>query len=127
MGGGVLDPPPPQAVHSIARSKHAPSRYAARRFLAAASVAKLASPNKPYSQNTLPKPLKLGGRNLPAGGASLAVDGAVVETATATVADAVPLTVTCPAESVQVASDGAPVQARFTVWLNPSSGLSVKE
>jgi hypothetical protein len=55
------------------------------------------------------------------------VDGAVVETATATVADAVPLTVAELGVSVQVASVGAPVQARFTVWLNPSSGLSVNE
>ena len=123
---GVLDPPP-QAVHSIARSKHAPTRYAARRFLAAASVAKLASPSNAYNQNILSNPVEPGGSNLPAGGASHAVDGAVVETATATVADAVPLTVAELGVSVQVASVGAPVQARFTVWLNPSSGLSVNE
>ena len=126
MGVGVLDPPP-QAVQSVARSKHAPSRYAARRFLAAASVARLASPNKPYSQNTLPKPVKLGGGNLPAGGARLAVVGAVVVTATATLADAVPLRATELGVSVQVASVGAPVQVRFTVWLNPSAGLTAKE
>ena len=125
MGGGVLEPP--QAVHSIARSKHAPSRYAARRFLAAARVAKLASPNIPYSQNNLPKPVMPGGWNLPAGGASNAVDGAVVVIATPTVADAVPFRAAELGVSVQVASDGAPVQVRFTVWLNPSAGLSVKE
>lgn len=122
MGAGVLEPP--QAVHSVARSKHAPSRNAARRFLAAASVAKLASPNIPYSQNNLPKP---GGGNLPEGGASNAVDGAVVVIATPTVADAVPFRAAELGVSVHVASDGAPVQVRFTVWLNPSAGLSVKE
>ena len=65
-----------------------------------------------------------GGRNLPCGGAS---DGAVVETATATVADAVPFSVTVLGVSAQVDSEGAPVHARFTVWLNPPWGASVKE
>jgi hypothetical protein len=50
-----------------------------------------------------------GGTNLPCGGAS---DGAVVETATATVADAVPFGVTVLGVSVQVASDGAPLRLR---------------
>ena len=122
VGGGVVVPPPPQALHNIASSKHAPNNHAARRFLAAASVAKLASPNNAYSQNTLPNPVMPGGRNLPCGGAS---DGAVVETATAT--DAVPFSVTVLGVSVHVDSEGAPVHARFTAWLNPFWGSSVKE
>ena len=119
MGAGVFDPPP-QAVHSIARSKHAPRRYAARRFLAAASVAKLASPNIPYSQNTRPKLVKPGGKSLPAGGASCEMD-AVVETATATLAADVPFGVTVLGVTVQTDAVGAPVHTRFTAWLNPSS------
>jgi hypothetical protein len=57
-----------------------------------------------------------GGRNLTCGGAS---DEAVVETATATVVDAVPFSVTVLGVSVQVDSEGAPVHARLTAWLNP--------
>jgi hypothetical protein len=116
LGGGVVVPPPPQALHNIASSKHAPNNHAARRFLAAASVAKLTRPNNAHSQNTLPNPVMPGGRNRPCGGAS---DGAVVETATATVPDAVPFSVTVLGVSVHVDSDGVPVQVRFTVWLNP--------
>jgi len=110
-GGTVLVPPPPQAHHNITISRPAPNNHAARRFLAAASVAKLASPNNPYNQNILPNPVKPGGRNLPCGGAS---DGAVVETATATVPDAVPFSVTVFGVSVQVDSEGAPVHVKLT-------------
>jgi hypothetical protein len=65
-----------------------------------------------------------GGWSLLCGGAS---DGAVVETATATVPDAVPFSVTVLGVSVQVDSEGAPVHVKFTVWLNPPWGASVNE
>ena len=121
----MLDPPP-QALHSIASSKQAASRQAARRFRAAVSAATLASHNNAYSQNKLPKPVKPGGRSLPAGGASRAVDGAVVETATATLAKTVPFGVSVLGVSVQVDSEGAPVHTKFTAWLNPSSEPTVR-
>jgi hypothetical protein len=124
LGGVVVVPPPPQALHNIKINKPAPSSHAARRFLAAANVATLASPSKTYSQDTPRNPVMLGGRNLPCGGTS---DGAVVETATATVVDAVPFNVTVLGVSVQVDSEGAPVHVRFTVSLNPPWGASVKE
>lgn len=52
-------------------------------------------------------------------------EGAVVVTVTVTlVAD--PPAVTGFGEAVQVASEGAPVQAKFTLWLNPSSPVTLK-
>jgi len=111
MGGEVVRwfPPPPQALHNNAVSKPTPSNHAARRFLAPASAATPANHNKAKSPNTPLNPVMPGGTNLPCGGAS---DGAVVETATATVADAVPFGVTVLGVSVQVASDGAPLRLR---------------
>ena len=116
-------PPGPQAHHSIAISRPAPSRHAARRFPAAASAAKPASPNNPYSQNILPKPGRLGGKTLPRGGASVP---AVVETATVTDVDDLPFSVTGLGVSVQVESEGAPVHVKLTVWLSPPIGLIAK-
>ena len=85
--------PPPQALQNITISRPAPSRYAARRFPAPASPARLASAKNAYSQNIRPNPVMLGGKTFPKGGAS---DPAVVDTVTVTGADAVPFNVTEP-------------------------------
>lgn len=50
---------------------------------------------------------------------------AVVVTVTLAVAALLPLGVTGEGETVQVESEGAPVQARATTWLNPPSPVTL--
>jgi hypothetical protein len=53
------------------------------------------------------------------------IDGAVVVTVTVTfVAELA--AVTGLGETVQVASEGAPLQARLTLWLNPPSPVTLR-
>lgn len=50
-------------------------------------------------------------------------DGAVVVTVTLTFVAELPAVT---GEAVQVASEGAPVQVKLTLWLNPSSPVTLK-
>ena len=141
LGGGVelLPPPPPQAAHvatakKIAQSNAGRSRALTLRFttsgpaLHASSARRNHSPSATIATSSSQTssflfPLEIGR----ARGSGSREEGAVVVTVMLTVWEFFPSRVTELGDTSHVASDGAPEQARDTVWLNPSSGPTVSE
>ena len=130
VGGGATPPPPPHAAIPSANRKRAAQMANAVRIrpvLGCASLwiaeAKLPVPRRAIVQRNQ----SLGcagpfGAGLCCGKPS---DGAVVATVTAKFVEV--LKAIAAGEAVQLASTGAPVQVKATLWLNPPTGTTPNE
>lgn len=119
-------PPPPQATNNIASASVALKTSPERRRVAAESAVSVVSRRSHI--NSCGAPPSSHSPNGGEPGRRLRKDRecAVVVTDTVVVAVFVPLRVTEGGFALQVACDGAPVQANETDWLKPPDGVTVR-
>lgn len=127
---GPLLPLPPQAgiqtVANSAKSSAANKPCRARTVRPGRRLRTRAALASPAANASQPTGILNGGSDGGSRRRGTAIPGAVVATLTATLLAELPLIVTLPGESAQVASEGAPAQVSEMVPLNPPTDATLK-